>query len=100
VAKKEGEAEVTVIDERIAVTYPRMGETFYTAIVTYRKGDDLPRTIFIPFTDVAKGKEEELHKQYLAEKGSLYDVYVQHRAKRIREDLEKIGAFKPKTVRL
>jgi len=99
-AKKEGEAEVTIIDERITITYPRIGETFYTAIVTYRKGDELPRTIFIPFADVAKGKEEELHRQYLAKKGSLYEGYLTHRAKRIREDLEKIGAFKPETVRI
>lgn len=98
-AKSEGEAEVTVIDERITITQPTMGVNFYTAIVTFRKGDELPRTVFIPFSDVAKGKEEDLNKQYLDKKGSLYEVYLTHRAKRIRDDLEKIGAFKPETVR-
>jgi hypothetical protein len=99
-AKKEGEVEVAVIDERINVTHPIMGVNFYTAVVTFRKGDELPRTIFMPFPDIAKGKEEELYKQYLDKKGDLYKVYLSHRAKRIREDLEKIGAFKPETVRL
>ena len=97
--EKVDNAEVVVIDERIVVTHPVMGVNFYTAIVTFRHGDELPRTVFLPFNDVAKGKEEDLNKQYLDKKGDLYKAYLTHRAKRIREDLEKIGAFKPETVR-
>jgi hypothetical protein len=99
VAKREAAAEVVVIDERITVTHPTMGVNYYTAIVTFRKGDELPRTVFIPFSDVAKGKEEDLNKQYLDKKGDLYKAYLTYRAKKIKEDLEKIGAFKPETVR-
>jgi len=100
VAKKEGEAEVVVIDERLTTTYPQPDKPFYTVIVTFRKGDALPRTIFIPMSDVAKGREADLYKQYLARKGDFYNVFLAHRAKKIREDLEKIGAFKPETVRI
>ena len=67
-AEKVDKAEVVVIDERITVTHPVMGVNFYVAIVTYRHGDELPRTVFLPFSDVAKGKEEDLHKQYLDKK--------------------------------
>jgi len=100
VAKKEGEAEVVIIDERITVTYPAPEKPFYTVLTTYRHGDNLPRTIFIPLSDVAKGKEEDLRKQFNEKKGDLYKVFLTHRAKRIREDLEQIGAFKPETVRI
>jgi hypothetical protein len=92
--------EVAILDERITTTYPQPNKPFYTAITTYRQGDNLPRSIFIPLSDVAKGKEEDLRKQLESKKGDLYDQFLTYRAKKIREDLEKVGTVKPETVKV
>jgi hypothetical protein len=52
-----------VIDERITVTYPKLETPAYTAVVTYRYTDPVPRTLFLPLSDVAPGKEADLNKQ-------------------------------------
>lgn len=76
-----------------------LGKAAYTAVVTYRHVDPVPRTLFLPLSDVAPGRETELDKQMRDKKGDLYKAYLQYRAKKIREDLEGVGAFRPETVR-
>lgn len=98
-AERVDKAEVTVIDERILVTYPAVDKPAYTAVVTYKYTDPVPRTLFLLLSDVAKGREAELFKQINDKKGDLYKAYLQYRAKKIKEDLESIGAFKPEVVR-
>jgi len=97
--KREG-TEVAVIDERETITYPKPETPAYTMIVTYRADSPVPRTVFIGLSDIAKGKEEELRKQIHDKKGDLYKVYLAHRIKRIREDIEQAAAFKPETLRI
>lgn len=99
-AVKVDKTEATVIDERITVTYPKLETPAYTAVVTYRYTDPVPRTLFLPLSDVAPGKEADLNKQIAEKKGPLYNAYLTYRAKKIKEDLEGVGAFKPETVRL
>jgi hypothetical protein len=98
-SKSPNAAEITVIDQRVTLSSPRIGETYYTVIVTYRRGSDMPRTLFMGLTDIAKGKEVELNTQISAKKGPLYEQFLTYRAKKIKEDLERLGAFKPETVR-
>lgn len=93
------DAEVVVIDERTVTTYPMIGQAAYTAIVTFRRGDEMPRTIFILLSDVAKEKALELLTQYNSKKGELYQRYLTYRNQKIRDDLQAAGAFKPETVR-
>lgn len=92
--------DVVILDERITVTFPQPNKPFYTVITTYRHGDNLPRSIFIPLSDVAKGREEDLRKQLDSKKGDLYEQFLRYRAQKIREDIEKAGAFKPETVKV
>ena len=98
-AERVDKEEVIVIDERIVTTYPAVDKPFYTAIVTYKYTDPVPRTLFLPLSDIAKGREAELFKQINDKKGDFYKAYLQYRAKKIKEDLEGAGAFKPEVVR-
>ena len=98
-AREPEAAEIVVIDERIVTTYPQLGKAAYTAIVTYRRGSEMPRTLFIPLSEASKGKEADVFKQYNDKKGDLYKAYLQYRSKKIREDLEGAGAFKPEVVK-
>lgn len=98
-AERVDKHEVTVIDERIVTTYPAVDKPAYTAIVTYKYTDPVPRTLFLPLSDVAKGREAELNKQINDKKGDLYKAYLQYRSKKIKEDLEGVGAFKPEVVK-
>lgn len=92
-------AEVTVIDERIITTYPAVDKPSYTAIVTYKYTDPVPRSLFLPLSSISPGREAELLKQINDKKGDLYRLYLAYRSKKIKEDLEKTGAFKPEVVR-
>jgi len=92
--------EVAILDERITTTYPQPNKPFYTSIVTYRLGDNLPRSIFIPLTAVTNEKAEDLRKQLDSKSGKLYEEYLTYRAKKIREDIEKAGTSKPETVKV
>jgi len=96
---KEG-VEVNIIDERVTVTYPKLNVPAYTAIITYQTGTMVPRTIFVPLSDVAPDKEDQLRRELDQRKGDLYKKYLETRAKRIKEDLQKAVAFKPETLRL
>ena len=98
--KKPESVEVSVIDERITVTYPKINVPAYTAIVTYRGPDPVPRTIFIALGDVAPGKEEDAFKQFNVKSGDLYKRYLEVRAKKIREDMEKVAAHKSEVLRV
>jgi len=91
--------EATIIDERIAVTYPRLNVPAYTAIVTYQAQDPVPRTLFIPLGEVAPGREADLRGEIDKRSGTLYKRYLEVRATRIREDLERAGAFRPEVLR-
>jgi len=91
--------EATIIDERIAVTYPRLNVPAYTAIVTYQAQDPVPRTLFIPLDDISPGKGEQVRGEIDKRSGGLYKRYLEVRATRIREDLERAGAFRPEVLR-
>ena len=76
--KEKPKLEVTILDEREIVTYPKIGEEARTTVLTYRFGDIPPRTLFIP-------KEEDTPTK---------------RAALIRQDIDKALAFKPKKIKV
>lgn len=98
-AERVDKAEIIVIDERVVTTYPQLGKAAYTAIVTYRRGSGMPRTLFIPLSEVAEDKMDDVFKQYNDKKGDLYKQFLTYRAKKIKEDLAGVGAFKPEIVK-
>lgn len=99
-AERVDKHEVTVIDERIVTTYPAVDKPAYTAIVTYKYTDPVPRTLFLPLSDIAKGREAEVFKQVNDKKGDFYKAYLQYRLKKIKEDIEAAQASKPEILRL
>jgi len=99
VAERVDKVEVTVIDERIVTTYPAVDKPAYQAIVTYKSAAPVPRTLFIPLDSIAPGRAADLLKQISDKKGDLYKVYSQYRAKKIKEDVERVGTFMPEVVK-
>jgi hypothetical protein len=93
------DAGVVVIDERVLETFPAINKPAYTAVITYKGPQPVPRTVFLNLSDVAPGKEKDLQLQVTARKGQLYDSYLRFRAKKIKEDIEGSGSFTPQTVR-
>lgn len=75
-AKPKEQFEVEILDVRDVTTYPTPGEAFVTHIVTYRHGDQPPRSVFIP------AKEDT----------------PENRAKIIRADIEAAQKFKPEKL--
>jgi len=73
---EEEKIQVTIIDRREIITYPKLREPVETIAITYIAPGMPPRTIFIPKKEYSKEKELKL----------------------IREDIEKYRRFKPETV--
>mgnify|MGYP000442139336 CR=1 FL=1 len=75
---EEKGVEVTIIDRREIVTYPRLREPVETVAVTFIAPGMPPKTIFIPKSEYSKEKELEL----------------------IRKEVTEYMKFKPETVRV
>jgi len=88
--KKEEEKkyEVTILDETVITTYPKLKLPYHQVAVTYSTPEIPPRTIFIPFEEVEPEEPEEARKQFLAKEGPLYEKYLEIRARKLREDIE------------
>ena len=67
--------------------------------MTYQvAGVPIPRTIWLLAEEIFPEETEEFLKQHAVKKGPLYDKWVEIRAVKIREDIEREKAFKPERV--
>jgi len=96
--EEKEQMEVTLLDETVVTTYPKLRVPYHQVAVTYSTPEVPPRTIFIPFEDVYKEDPEEARRQFLAKEGPHYEKYLEIRARRIREDIEAFLKAPPVTI--
>jgi len=95
---EEKRYEVTILDETLITTYPKVKVPYFQIAVTYSTPEIPPRTIFIPLEKVEKGKEDEVRIQFIKKEGPLYEKYKEIRNKEVRKDIEEYLKKPPEVV--
>jgi len=96
--EEEEKEEVQIIGEDIITIYPRIAEPHRQVIITYRAKELPTRAITIDLFDLFKEAQEEAVKEIAKREGTLWERYKEHRAKRIKEDIERARVFKPERI--
>jgi len=98
--RREVGQEVELRIGTLVPIYPRPGEAFYSLPIVYTAEGMPPRRIELPLTEHFPGKEEEAREQIAKGEGPLYEEFLPHLRKAIREDLERRKAVKVTRVRI
>jgi len=98
--EKKEKYEVEVIRRDIITTFPKLRTPALTSLVTYVAAGLPPDTVSILLSEVAPGKEAELVSQIEAESGPLWEEYLKHEKKLVREAIDKRLKIKPAVYRV
>jgi len=81
--------EVKILAEDFYSIFPRIREEHRNVAVTYVYADFPPATIVIDLYQIFKEDQFRAEDQIRKKEGTLYEKYVEERAKRIREDIKE-----------
>ncbi|GAJ04875.1 unnamed protein product [marine sediment metagenome] len=91
--------EVEIRSERIIPIFRgELPSTHQIAVTFQPVGVPIPRTIWILAEDVFKEETYKFLVEHREKNGPLFDKWVEFRAAKIREDIEKQRVFKPEKV--